>query len=125
MVASLFGSHAAEPILASVHVRAQQKAGHMNASNRMTRTDFVNLARRGPSTYGTWWPWTRTRGTKKEPVDGDHRIFAFLTCLANDLVGSVHPKAISLLLISVEEVARRLEAPADEAVKFQRLRRTT
>lgn len=53
MVASLFGSHAAEPILASVRVRAQQKAGHMNASNRMTRTDFVNLARRGPSTYGT------------------------------------------------------------------------
>lgn len=55
MVASLFGSHVAEPILASVHVRAQQKAGHMNASNRMTRTDFVNLARRWPSTYGTCW----------------------------------------------------------------------
>ncbi len=58
-------------------------------------------------------------------MDGDHRTFAFLTCLADDVVGPLYPKAISVLLISVEEVATGLEAPADEALKFQRLRRMT
>ena len=32
-VADLFGTRVAETILASVHVRTQQKAGHMNASD--------------------------------------------------------------------------------------------
>jgi hypothetical protein len=32
-VAALFGTRVAETILASVHVRAHQKAGHMNASD--------------------------------------------------------------------------------------------
>jgi hypothetical protein len=32
-VAGLFGTHAAETILASVHVRAHQQAGHMDASD--------------------------------------------------------------------------------------------
>ena len=46
----LFGIHVAEPILASVHVRAQQQAGHMNASDPIKIIIRV-LARRGPSTY--------------------------------------------------------------------------
>lgn len=33
VAAILFGTHVAEPILASVHVRALQQAGHMNASD--------------------------------------------------------------------------------------------
>lgn len=32
-VAVLLGTRVAEPILASVHVRARQQAGHMNASD--------------------------------------------------------------------------------------------
>ena len=35
----MFGTHVAEPILASVHVRARQQAGHMNAS------DPINLSK--------------------------------------------------------------------------------
>lgn len=30
---TLFGTHVAESILANVHVRAHQQAGHMNASD--------------------------------------------------------------------------------------------
>ena len=49
-VAHLFGTLIAEIILASVHVRARKKAGHMGASDLIKA--LQNLARRGPSTYG-------------------------------------------------------------------------
>src|ERR1700709_235209 len=49
-VAMLFGTSVAETILASVHVRAQQKAGHMDASD-LIKLSAKHLARRGPSTY--------------------------------------------------------------------------
>ena len=51
LVALLFGTLVAETILASVHVRAHQKAGHMGASD-LIKTLQKHLARRGPSTYG-------------------------------------------------------------------------
>lgn len=38
----LFGIHVAEPILASLHVRAQQQAGHMNASDPIKTTIRVS-----------------------------------------------------------------------------------
>ena len=53
-------------------------------------------------------------------MDGDRRRFSFLTCLANGVVGPVHPKAMPVLLTSVEERAIWLEAPADDALKLQR-----
>jgi hypothetical protein len=46
---SLFGALVAEAILASVHVRAQKKAGHMDASDLIKELQ-KDLARRGPST---------------------------------------------------------------------------
>jgi hypothetical protein len=52
-VALLFGTRAAETILASVHVRTRQQAGHMNASD-LIQTLQKRLVRRGPSTYVTW-----------------------------------------------------------------------
>src|SRR5487761_528710 len=54
-VAGLFGTHAAETILASVHVRAHQQAEHMDASD-LVKTPQKHLARRGPSTYGLTTP---------------------------------------------------------------------
>jgi hypothetical protein len=50
--AMLFGTHVAETILASVHVRAHQQAGHMDASDLIKLT-ANHLAGRGPSTYGS------------------------------------------------------------------------
>ena len=53
LVALLFGTLVAETILASVHVRVHQQAGHMGASD-LIKTLQIHLARRGPSTYGSW-----------------------------------------------------------------------
>jgi len=53
LVALLFGTRVAETILASVHVRAHQQAGHMGASD-LIKTLQIHLARRVPSTYGSW-----------------------------------------------------------------------
>jgi hypothetical protein len=50
-VAGVFGTRVAETILASVHVRARQQAGHMDASD-LIKPCRKTLARRGPSTYG-------------------------------------------------------------------------
>jgi hypothetical protein len=50
LVALLFGTHAARTILASVHVRTHQQAGHMDASD-LIKALQNHLARRGPSTY--------------------------------------------------------------------------
>jgi hypothetical protein len=53
LVAPLFGTLVAETILASVHARAHRQAGHMGASD-LIKTLQIQLARRGPSTYGSW-----------------------------------------------------------------------
>jgi hypothetical protein len=51
-VAAVIGTCVAETILASVHVRARQQAGHMDASD-LIRALPNTLARSGPSTYGS------------------------------------------------------------------------
>lgn len=69
---------------------------------------------------GIWRPWSGTRGTKKEPVDGEHLIFSFLTCAPNEIVASVHAKAMPVVLASDEDFATWLNAPADIALQLQR-----
>ena len=46
----LLGTHRADAILASGHMRLHQQAGHMTASDPI-KTLSNTLARRGPSTY--------------------------------------------------------------------------
>jgi putative SOS response-associated peptidase YedK len=60
------------------------------------------------------------RGTKANPVEGEHTLFDFLTTDANDVVGAVHPKAIPVILTKPEEVETWMTAPADAALKLQR-----
>lgn len=72
---------------------------------------------------GIWRPWTGVRGTKAENPDrmeADHRLFSFLTCPPNGVVGPVHPKAMPVLLTKPEEWVTWLEAPTVEALKLQR-----
>ncbi|MBX9933744.1 MAG: SOS response-associated peptidase family protein [Methylobacterium sp.] len=72
---------------------------------------------------GIWRPWTGVRGTKAENpdrVDEEHRLFSFLTTEANGVVGSVHPKAMPVLLTTPEEWRTWLEAPTEEALTLQR-----
>jgi putative SOS response-associated peptidase YedK len=69
---------------------------------------------------GLWRPWTGTRGTKADPVEGEHHLFAFLTCAPNAVVGPVHPKAMPVILTTREACDAWLEAPAQEALALQR-----
>jgi hypothetical protein len=57
----VIGTCVAETILAGVHVRARQQAGHMDASD-LIRALPNTLARSGPSTYGSRKEKARSSG---------------------------------------------------------------
>ncbi len=68
---------------------------------------------------GLWRPWTGTRGTKTDPVDGEHQLFAFLTCAPNAVVGAVHPKAMPVVLTTPGAYDAWLTAPIADALALQ------
>nr|WP_283258525.1 SOS response-associated peptidase family protein [Pseudomonas sp. GX19020] len=53
---------------------------------------------------GIWTPWQGTRGSMKTPRAGNHELFAFLTCAPNAEVGTVHPKAMPVILTTKDEI---------------------
>jgi putative SOS response-associated peptidase YedK len=69
---------------------------------------------------GTWMPWEGSRGTKKNPVVGMHKLFTFLTTSANKVVKPVHAQAMPVLLLSDADIETWLAAPTEEALKLQR-----
>ena len=69
---------------------------------------------------GLWRPWTGRRGTKAAPAEGEHELFAFLTCEANEVVEPVHPKAMPVVLTTAEAFDSWLGAPVEEALRLQR-----
>jgi putative SOS response-associated peptidase YedK len=69
---------------------------------------------------GIWRPWTGTRGTKANPVEGEHLLYGFLTTEANDVVRPVHAKAMPAILTTPEEIDAWLTAPTEEALRLQR-----
>jgi putative SOS response-associated peptidase YedK len=69
---------------------------------------------------GLWRPWTGTRGIKADPVDGEHHLFAFLTCAPNAEVAPIHPKAMPVILTTPEECDAWMTAPIPEALELQR-----
>jgi putative SOS response-associated peptidase YedK len=68
---------------------------------------------------GIWRPWEGVRGTKAKPVEGEHRLFAFLTCPPNGVVAPIHPKAMPVIL-KPTGARMWLEAPAEIALELQR-----
>jgi putative SOS response-associated peptidase YedK len=69
---------------------------------------------------GIWTTWHGTRGTKANPVEGEHQLYGFLTCEANAIVAPIHPKAMPTILTTAEECETWLSAPMEEALKLQR-----
>lgn len=69
---------------------------------------------------GIWTRWEGTRGSNRTPRFGEHELFAFLTTEANDVVKSIHPKAMPVILTSPEDVEAWLTADWREAKVLQR-----
>ena len=69
---------------------------------------------------GIWCTWRGIRGTQKNPVDGEHMLYGFLTTAPNDVVKPVHAKALPAVLTTPEECNAWLSAEPAEAMKLQR-----
>lgn len=69
---------------------------------------------------GIWRPWHGHRGTKKEPVTGDHLLFAFLTTEPNAEVAPMHEKAMPVLLTNREARETWLTGSVEEALALQK-----
>jgi putative SOS response-associated peptidase YedK len=67
---------------------------------------------------GIWTRWTSVRKVKEGETTND--IFAFLTTEPNAVVAPIHPKAMPVILTTVEEIEIWLTAPAKEALEMQR-----
>jgi putative SOS response-associated peptidase YedK len=67
-----------------------------------------------------WCTWHGKRGTKANPVEGEHTLFGFLTTEANAVVGPIHPKAMPVILTTEAEVDKWMTTPVPEALELQR-----
>ena len=88
---------------------------------RKTPTWFAFTDERPLAVFaGIWTTWRGRRGTKINPIEGEHKLFGFLTTNANDVVGAIHPKAMPVILSTETEIEQWMTAPADQALKLQR-----
>jgi putative SOS response-associated peptidase YedK len=68
---------------------------------------------------GIWRPWTGIRGTKADQINGEHRVFSFLTTDANDVMRPIHPKAMPVILRR-SDFDQWLTGTTKEALELQR-----
>lgn len=67
---------------------------------------------------GVWTGWTCTRKLAEGPITCD--LFAFLTTDPNREVGTIHPKAMPLILTEPDSIEAWLTAPWPEACRLQK-----
>jgi putative SOS response-associated peptidase YedK len=63
---------------------------------------------------GIWTRWTSVRKIKEGETTND--LFAFLTSEPNKIVGSIHPKAMPVILTTREEIDTWMTAPTNDAL---------
>ncbi|SDR04222.1 Putative SOS response-associated peptidase YedK [Rhizobiales bacterium GAS113] len=88
---------------------------------RKTPTWF-SLSEERPLAFfaGLWTVWHGKRGTKANPIEGEHQLYGILTTEPNVEVAAIHPKAMPVVLTTAEEIEAWLMAPVPEALKLQR-----
>ena len=69
---------------------------------------------------GIWTSWHGKRGTKANPVEGEHQLFGFLTTDANAEVGAIYPKAMPVIFTQPEHVEAWLTLSVTEALQMQK-----
>jgi putative SOS response-associated peptidase YedK len=62
--------------------------------------------------------WTSVRKVREGETTND--LYAFLTTEPNKVIGAVHPKAISVILRTPEEIDLWMGAPIEEGLSLQR-----
>ncbi len=84
--------------------------------------DLVPLDEQRPlfAFAGIWCRWTGTRGTQKNPVEGEHTLFGIPDDGAERGGTPVHVKAMPVLLTTAEQCDAWLAAEPAEALKLQR-----
>jgi putative SOS response-associated peptidase YedK len=66
---------------------------------------------------GLWTRWTSVRKVKEGETTND--IFGILTTEPNKEVGAIHPKAMPVILTTLEEIDLWMMGPAEDALKLQ------
>ena len=69
---------------------------------------------------GVWRSWQGNRGTKANPVEGNHMLFSFLTTAPNAEVGAVHEKAMPVLLLTEADRELWMQGEAQETLTLQK-----
>ena len=110
-------ARAEEPLPRALHSFCE----YADTKPRKTPTWFAGDESRPLLAFaGIWTTWRGTRGTKANPVEGEHLLFGFLTTEANAVVAPIHRKAMPVILRNEAEFEGWLTASADEALALQR-----
>ncbi|MBN9333951.1 SOS response-associated peptidase [Devosia sp.] len=99
-------------------------------------SEFDNTSEDGKKKGDTWFAFDHSRplaffagiwvggweGVRKVKtgIEKDMELFGFLTCEPNDVVGSIHMKAMPVILTTQAEIEMWLTAPKEEVISLQR-----
>jgi putative SOS response-associated peptidase YedK len=68
---------------------------------------------------GLWRSWKGTQGSGGEPVDGEQRLFSFLTVGPDDAAGRAEARTMPVILTTTGEIDQWLDGTQEEALTLQ------